>query len=258
MPRRRLRALPLTGLLVLLLLASPAWATFPTVSTTSNNATGAHPSYTANLPTPVAAGDLLIVCGSADANLSSFTWPGSWVELEDTNHSGSGVVLVCGYLIASGGETTVTLTGSGTADNVGFAAYRFHAGTWHGTTPPEDGTAVVTTTLTTVDPDPPSVTASWGSADNLCIVVLAWEVATLAFDSGDEPTGYGNNIEAGGTSSDAELWTSRRNCATATENPDAFTSNTGSDLEYIVNTIMVRPAAAASCSGRLALLGVGC
>jgi len=212
-------------------------AAFPTVvgtqlSYTSSGLTG----HIITLPANVAAGDLIIAFLAVDGTYTT-SWPSPWVEIVDTQNS---TEFSIAYLIASGGETSVTATTSG-AERSHQAAIRISAATWHGTTAPE----VATATGTSANPNSPSVTPSWGAADTLFITSFGIDAPEVAFPVTVWPTNYtGNNIESGVTP------TSAAGCALATrelnatsDDPGAFTI-TGSDT-WVSATIAVRPAAAA-------------
>ena len=89
--------------------ASNAEAQFPTVvatNSTSETTSGVDPVVT--LPAGIASGDLIIAFVAHDLNATA-TWPGPWVEIVDQSN-GTTPGLHVAYLIASGGETTVTVT----------------------------------------------------------------------------------------------------------------------------------------------------
>ena len=185
-------------------------------------------NHDVTLPASVAAGDLLIAVVFHDGN-STFTWPGSWQELADGN-IGTVASMTVGYLIASGGETTVAVTSTGSERSTHIAV---RITGWHGTTPPEISTA---TTGTSTAPNSGSVTASWGSADNLFI-------ALYGVDSGNV-TAYAlpdNNIASQTTASAAYGAICSDELAQATLDPGAFTNSASDD--WRAYTIVVRPAA---------------
>src|SRR3989338_4939686 len=90
------------------------------------------------LPASIASGDLIIVFHYSDSALTR-TFPGPWVEIKDTVCSSSACNIGVAYLIASGGETSVTVTKSG-ADRFSAIAIRISAASWHGTNAPEIST----------------------------------------------------------------------------------------------------------------------
>ena len=92
---------------------------------------------------------------------------------------------------------------------------------------------------TSANPDPPSLTPSWGSEDTLFIVVAAWDNATRTLTS--YPTNYDSNqlSNLGGASSAAVgLALATRAIAGAAENPGTFTISAGE--QWDAYTIAIR------------------
>ena len=87
---------------------------FPQIEGTPALSDGAGTSAVVTLPASVAADELVVVAiGSADGgNTQAGSWPGSWVEEYDSNGVFSNFEnwLGIGVLVASGGETSVTVT----------------------------------------------------------------------------------------------------------------------------------------------------
>ena len=140
-------------------LVPAAHAAFPQIvgSQLSSRASNSDPD-TVNLPANIASGDLIIVFHFSD-NALTRTFPNPWVEIKDAVVSGSSANIGIAYLIASGGETSVTVTKSG-QERFAAIAIRISAASWHGTTAP---IVSMGTTGNNQNPDPDSVTASWGS-----------------------------------------------------------------------------------------------
>src|SRR3989344_5319624 len=86
-----------------------AYAAFPTVAgvATSSRATNGT-SDSVTLPSSIASGDLILVFIYKEGN-GTFTFPSPWVEIKDAG-SGTAATIGIAYLIASGGETSVTVT----------------------------------------------------------------------------------------------------------------------------------------------------
>ena len=206
---------------------------------------GAHPSYVCNLPADVAAGDLLIVGAGSDAALTSFSWPGSWVELADIDDASVG--LTVGRLIAVGGETTVTLTGAGTADNVTCHALRITAASWHGTTAPEanqqDNGAASEFPDAGASLDP----AGWGTEASLWIIFLATHSAATV-DA--YPTNYVTNGAHTDQGADGGISSSWREATAASEDPGTWDLSVATNLS-MASVVAVRPAAVAATAGPL-------
>ena len=208
----------------------------PVVSSESSSVT----THDVTLPASVAAGDLVIAAVFLDGtpgNPSRFTWPSPWVELADQDISTVASMTVA-YLIASGGETTVAVTSVSAERSTHIAAL---VTGWDGSTPPEIST-VATGASTT--PNATSVTASWGSADNLFITLYG-------IDSG-APTAYPTNYSLAQTSttttptSAAYGGLAARQLAAASDDPGAFTNSTSDN--WAAYTIVVKPGAAAGAA----------
>ncbi len=161
---------------------------FPNVAATNISKEASNTtSHVVSLPASVASGDLLIVIVALDSfnGTNSFTWPSPWVEILDVEHSGGNIVSVTvGYLIASGGETSVTVT-STHSDHSTHIAYRIDA--WHGTTAPE----VASTDGSSQTPDPPSLNPTgWGTEDTLWIAGIGVDRPTTSHPTTADPTNY--------------------------------------------------------------------
>lgn len=231
------RLLQLALLLMLLCWCAPAQATFPTLAaapTTTIRDTSATDDV-CNLPASIAAGDLIILIHAKDLD-GTRTFPGSWVEIKDVTIVAT-ASFGAAYLIAAGGETTVTVTTTA-SDRMVCIAFRIAAANWHGTTPPEISTG---TTGTSAAPDPDAVTASWGSADNLFVAISARDESALQTTSA-YPTNYGaNNTEVVNVSSGACISIGTRELAAASDDPGAFTITASEQWDSF--TLVIKPAA---------------
>ena len=217
-------------------MAFPAIASITT--TASANSSGASNDLTSTAT--VNSGDLLIaIIGRRIVSATTWTPPTGWTEIVDVlPPTSNDATLSVAYKIADGteGGTTITFTSSVTT-SIRKGGFVIRITGWHGTTPPEAGTSGVT--VGTGDPDPPSLTASWGSADNLWIVASS---ATSQDSAGTAPTNYTNFNTAG--EAGATKWginMATRENAVATEDPGVidWTTNPGG---RVACTIAVRPS----------------
>lgn len=219
-----------------------AHASFPYVpagasgTRTSEDTDNGNTEFIVDLPTGIAAGDLIIAFAAHDKD-NTATWPSPWVELVDTANSSENSLFVA-YLIASGGETSVTVTTTPNPDRSHHIAIRIPAGSWHGTTPPEFST---TTTGNSQFPDSANLTPSWGAADTLWISTSAY----TDFDSDGPVTSYpssyvDNQNFYGPTGSSAGIGIATRELNAASEDPGPFALTTGNF--WTAATIAVRPA----------------
>jgi hypothetical protein len=243
----------LYAIVAILLTAGPAWATAPVVaasdvSTRDTDLTGGLDVPLTGIGT-ISAGNLLIVCAVADGGTANgFTFPGGWTRF--INFAGSACSLSCGYKFAAGGETTVHLDTTNPVSEDGSAIALRITGA-HASSAPEAGSNV---SGTSANPDPPSVTASWGSEDNLFATVIALQQNSTATTA---PSGYTSRIETTGTLSEATMEMAFQ-ALTADSTDDPGTWTVSASMFWIAQTFVVRPAGSVSCTGRLALMGVGC
>ncbi len=220
------------------LTTTDAGACTPTVAgtKTSLESGASATSRTVDLPAGVAAGDLIIAFIAKDKG-STANWPSPWVEIVEASNSIEASLFVA-YLIASGGETSVTVTdASGPGDRSHHIAIRIPAASWHGTTPPE---AVAAITGNSNAPNSGSLTPSWGAADTLWISTFA----VVDFDTNSVtsyPTNYtDNNLSYGPTGSSAGIAIASRELNAATDDPGQFTLSGGN--YWVAATVAVRPA----------------
>ena len=222
-----------------------AHAAFPQVAATATSSRFSNlVDDTVTLPTGVASGDLVLVFHASDGALTR-TFPGSWVEIKDATVSGGTANIGVAYLIASGGETSVVVTKSVT-ERFTAIAIRISAASWHGTTPPEISTGA---TGDSQNPDPDSVTASWGSADNLFIAIAAID-ANASMPMTAFPTNYADN-QINGNSTDVSAGyeaIASRNLAAASDDPGTFTAT--ATEQWWAGTVVVRPSLAVPTTNR--------
>ena len=209
---------------------------FPTVAATNTGALStAGTSHTINMPASISAGDLLLIffvdSNGSDAGVS---FGGGFTKI-GSNEAHTGGNLNCAYKIAAGGDTcTVTTTASIKSCHT---TYRITG--WHGTTPPEKGTAATAANTT---PDPPNLSPSWGADDTLWIEFCgAGASGTCTAAS----SGYTNlqaaSATGGSGSTQCLVGTAEETNNTASENPGTMTIS--ASLTWGANVVAVRPAA---------------
>lgn len=208
--------------------------TFPTASETGGS-NAASTSHDLTLPS-FSAGDLIIVNAFA-VNTPDFTWTfdgatDKWTQLWQVDYPGYARGN-CKYRVMQGGDGSTLTIGLSLSRKFAYSIVKVTG--WHGTQAPECGTGY--NEYSNVQ-NPPSVTASWGSADNLF----------LAFDANDSrpitsglPTNYTGFDAHGAVNDVACARTAYRQYASASDDPSAFTA-TGNST-FVVNTVVVRPAA---------------
>lgn len=237
--------------LALTLLATPAWAAYPTVvGTNSSSDSAAGLTHAINLPASVAAGNLLIAVATCRAYTTGATsWTAGWTEFFNKDSGTDGtydIKAVAAYKVAAGGETAVTLTTANSRSCAGVT-YRISG---QGAGAPAVSTGVVYSAsggTTTGAPDPDSLTSGFGAVETLWIAGAGFCCAVTV--SG-YPASYtdGLQIKTSGTAAVVSMSAAQRNNAVATEDPGAFTLTDVGNTAIAV-TIAVRPAVTARVIG---------
>lgn len=225
-------------LLASLLIASPAWAAFPTVDASNTSSGGFETTtHTVSMPATCASGKTLLVLFSSDGT-ESVTWPGSWVELSQT--SGVNPTLAIGYLKSTGAEAggTIDVT-TGTAETSRHITFCIGGATDPTVTAPE---ASSYSSATTSNPDPPSVTPTGGTKDYLWIGVTNDDNGAHTVSSW--PSNYTDNQTTApvGDSTTTNVYAATRTNSAASEDPGTFTMS-GTAAATNAVTIAVHPAA---------------
>jgi hypothetical protein len=200
---------------------------YPVVEATNVTEIGtATTSHAVNLPSSIAAGDLLLVFFSSKGT-GTATFPDGWTEVYNVSF---GSRYVCFKRIATGSEgATVTVT-TGSSVRSASNSYRISG---H-----QQGQVESVTATNTLDPS--SLTASWGVNTNLFMTALHTAVTNTSIAA---PTNFGNLLYAfsGGTSLQAVTTNSaRREVTGATQNPGAW-SVSGSAENLMSVTLVIRP-----------------
>lgn len=198
-------------------------------------------SMSVNMPATVNAGDLLIALVEV-RTAGTWTKPDGWTEISTVSQlGGSSVGKLDGfYKIADGTEDggTASWTAS-TGTSAAWVVLRITS--WHGTTPPEGATAAGDAT----NANPPTLSPSWGSDENLFIAVAgnAATGETTGFTAA--PTNYTNLHSNGASTGGAtcNVASSTRELAAASDDPGTFTPS--SNRFWTAATICVRPSGGA-------------
>lgn len=213
---------------------------FPTISTIgawyNTNGTDAT-SHAVSYPSGVTSGDLLLLLFMADGT-GGITWDATandgFTEVFQYAAGAASTQLGVAYRIANGSEGSSS-TQTTALENV--TAQMLRITSWHGTTPPESSGSPAEGT--SANPDPPSTSVSWGSADTLWVAVNGMNGGTA------EPSVYplpdNNDFQGtGGSGAAGGAWCSDQ-IATNPENPGTFTQTSQT---WIAETIGIRPTAA--------------
>ncbi len=229
---------------------------FPqTAAPTTSAFAAAATSHLVAMPATVNAGDLLFVHIAVNHIATpnpTITTPAGWTQKWAT--AISSIDRYGGYVkVADGteGGTTVDFVTSSTT----VAAAHCHRITdWYGALAGvEVGTAA---TGSSANPNPPSLTPSWGALDTLWFAVSGADDDDQAFTAA--PTNYTNlasTIAGGGANASCEVGSAWRELNATNDNPGTFTL--ASTETWVAQTLAIRPAAAAAQGSRLALMGCG-
>lgn len=219
-----------------LLGAFPVQTGFPLVNSPTLTLLGQVTSIVVNLPSNIVAGNGLIIIVT-QYNGGTFTTPTGWTLINSTKNTGSAGPRTAVYArVATGTEgATVTVVSTSLEEATAIA---FRVTNWFGAiTAGIEATAIQETTTT---PNPPSETASWGSADNLWIAYVGSRGSRTL-------TAYPTNYNLYQTqalnpvnSNRGETFMAGRELATATEDPGAFSFDSTS-REVVSGTLAIRP-----------------
>lgn len=215
---------------------------FPVVeSTTSTGFSSTSTTHAVDYPSTVDSGDLLVMVFAANDG-AVITTPSGYTEL-DQDEDPPTVAVRVGVFVKSaagtegGGSETVTIDASKTA-----AAQIIRVTGWSGTiaTDIDISTAAIGSSST---PDPDSVSAGWGSADNLFITVVGAgddDATVTSF-----PTNYGGGsgvISGGGGNNGCTVGSCYRSLASTTDDPGIF--NLSEAEAWVSWTLVVAPTGA--------------
>ena len=211
---------------------------FPTIAA-GNTSTElvAVTTHGADMPATVNAGELLLIKISTGGE-PVISMPAGW-ENAYTPVVFSAVSLACFKKIADGteGGTTVNFTTDITVKSSHIAcAITALVGDLAGVV---SGSAVTANSAT---PNPPSVTGTWGSADNLFLAQMSMQ-RTAAITG--YPTNYTDNqteISTGSGGQDSIVAMSTRALAAASDDPDNFTAAIA--RRNISQTLVIAPVGA--------------
>lgn len=198
---------------------APASLAIATTNTYSNAV--AATSHPVDLPSGITAGDLLLVFFSSH-NTASVTTPSGWTALISKINSDAFYVFA---KIADGSEGSTVSVVIPSTRVAAAVSYRI-TGARNGVTSSEIAVSSAVD-ASTATPDPPSLTPSWGSSENLWIALTFTIDATFTFSS--YPTNYSlgqNNVIVGSGSAGSGLSVAARLFTATSEDPGVFTTVT--------------------------------
>lgn len=187
---------------------------FPSIAGSAKTAESASGSpFTVSLPASIAAGELLVAIADRAGGAQTFTWPGSWSEIASVDISGRHIAIA--KLTATGSEgASISVTSSlGTSQNRTAICLRI--------TPWASVEISSSATGSSANPNPPSLSPSWGSYKTLWLAFAAGGNSTSSVSS------YPSNYTLSQLYNSGFTWSvhSARQNETATENPGTYTMN---------------------------------
>lgn len=209
-------------------------------------------SRAVSLPDGIATGDRVIVGFASDGDIT-VGWPAAWTELADFNSAAAQISLSVAYRDVDGTEgfdgtgDTITVTTSAN-ERTTWAGYVIQSGTYDTGQAPEIQTAFLGGGGDT-DLDPPSITASWGSDDNLFLAFAGHEDATTATAAPTNYTNHQTGVSSGNGRCSIE--SAERQLAAATDDPSAFTVSAAES--WCTATVVIKPAGAGGVTGSAAI-----
>lgn len=211
--------------------------TFPAVQTKTTTSKNSSSPFTLNMPTGLAAGDLMVMVLDRFGSGQTFTWPAGWTQVFSIDDGRTTSTFAVAWKIAVGGEgSTISVSSSTTATRVIAAgAYRIDFAA------ASAGIEAATATSTTQG-NPPSLTPSWGALDTLWLAVMA-SGDSLSLDG--YPANYSSDQQSVTAAPTLAMATRQLN-ATSDNPPFYSTSGGGISTGYAAATIAIKPEAAAS------------
>jgi hypothetical protein len=225
------------GVLARKLLANDAVSLALAASAAYNSANTAVTTSPVTLPSGISAGNLLLMFFIKHNSTDDITGPSGWTELASCTPNGSDIAKIYAK-IATGSE--------GSTENVTHGSNRTAAITYcitgnrNGVSSSEVAVSTVNIDGATLSPNPPNLTPSWGSAENLWIAVAFDNDGAFTF--GSYPTNYtlGNELSQHGAGAGNAVITAARLLTGASEDPGAFTIAATSRV-WNTFTLAVRP-----------------
>jgi hypothetical protein len=212
---------------------------FP-VAAASADSSGALDTNNLSMPAGIAAGNLLVM-RLETSDPTAMSPPSGWTEILDGALPGSGGRLYICAKIAAGGESATRPTGN--SGNYAGKVTRYTGA--HPSAMPEVSTLA---TGTNANPNPASLTPSWGAADT------HWE-AIAGVENERTTSSYPTNYSSGTNQrNSATLTIAHRDLNASSEDPGTFTM-AGSE-NWAAATLAIRPPAATEVQPPVSLVTV--
>jgi hypothetical protein len=198
-------------------------------------------SHAVTLPTGVSAGDLLLMFFLKHQSGDTITTPTGWTLLQSFVAGGNKDAAIFAKIATGSEGSTATVTISNAQRAVAVTLLvNGHAG---GLTSADIAVSTENEQSNTLAPDPPSLTPSWGSAENLWVAAGFCNSGTFTF--GSYPSGYAlgiNTIQVSGTNGGGISVACKLATGTS-EDPGGFTISSSS-RDWSTFTLAIRPLVA--------------
>lgn len=203
-----------------------------------NSANATTSSAAVTLPSGIAAGNLLLMFFIKNGTTDDITDPSGWTELASATPNSTDLAKIYAK-IASGSEGATETVAITSAQRAAAITYRI-TGNRNGVTSSEIAVSSVNIDGNTLSPNSPSLTPSWGSAENLWISVGFANDGAFTF--GSYPTNYslGQQLSQHGTASANAVVAAAYLLTASSEDPGAFTISVSSRV-WNTYTLAVRP-----------------
>ncbi len=200
-----------------------------TIQGTATTAAALSSGFSLNLPSSISAGQILIMLLARAGGAQTFSWPAGWTELTSTS-DGSTTQVACAWATATGTEgSTITVSSSDAgSESTRAIAYRISGGISVQAGTPATGSSS--------NPNPPSLSPSWGAADALWLAMWAGDTGTA---TSSNPTNYALGAVSIDGGADTSIGAAARSLGTSSEDPGTFTL--ASSSAWVANTIAIRP-----------------
>lgn len=226
------------------LLSLSAWSAFPTIEgITSTEIASNVTTHSVQYPSGTnSVGDLIVQCGTVDASSgTTVTDPSGFVAIYNDKVGTNHIVGVCSVLNAAGGESGTVEWSSSDSQRSCWISFRVPAAEWAGDVGTDVEGSISSQTGTGTDPDPPSVTATWGSNDNLWIAIGHSDASdATTFTVYPESDNQGSCFSASSAGGGVGIST-YDGAAASTRNPSAYVLDAAD--QRLGGTIVIEPAA---------------
>lgn len=215
-------------------------------SSTYNSAGTALNTHSVPMPSSLAAGNLLLLFYTQHGT-DGTTLPSGWTTLfSNTTSSPSDPHYILAKISGGTEGNQNFIIGGGKAQRATAVVYNI-SGNRNGVTSSEIAVSSEVAETSILTPNPPSLTPSWGSAENLWIAVSFVNDGSFTFVS--YPTNYtlGQNAQQNGSGTGNAILIAARLLTASSEDPGVFTIS-GSTRNFGSLTIAVCPEASTSAS----------